>query len=379
MDILLKPEHLLVRQMAREFAEKEVKPLASILDEEERFPVETLPKLFQYGFFGAAYPEEYGGEGGDALSYVIALEEIAKVCATTAVVISVHSTLGIDPYIKYGSPEQKAKYLPMFTSNKIAAFALTEPGAGTDATMQQTKAVKDGEYYILNGTKMFITNAGYAEAYMILAVTDRSKGNKGVTAFIIDKDTPGFSVGKHEKKMGIRGSATAELILKNVRVHQSQVLGKEGQGMKIALAGLDSGRIGIATQAIGIAQGAMDETIKYVKERKQFGKRLSQFQNTQFKLAELQTKVDAGRMLVWRAAMLKDAGKKFGKEAAMAKLYCSDVANLVTRECVQLCGGYGYTREYPVERMMRDAKITEIYEGTSEAQKMVISRAIGVF
>ena len=378
MYALLKPEHRLVRQLAREFAENEVRPLAAELDEEERFPEETVPKLFKYGFFGAAYPESEGGEGGDNMAYVIALEEISKVCATTGVVYSVQAGLGMGLFAKYGTPEQKEKYQKGAFKDKLVCFALTEPGVGTDASNVQTVAVKDGDDYILNGTKMFITTAGHAEWYIIIAVTDRSKGNNGMTAFIVHKDAPGFSVGKHERKMGIRGSATCELILKNVRVSKEDILGKEGQGLKMALASLDSGRMGIATQALGIAQGAIDETIKYVKERKQFGKRISQFQNTQFKLAELQTKVDAGRMLVWRCAMLKDAGLPFGKEAAMAKLYNSDVANLVTRECVQLSGGYGYTREYPMERMMRDAKITEIYEGTSEAQKMVISRAIGV-
>ena len=378
MYALLKPEHRLVRQLAKEFAEKEVKPLAATLDEEERFPVETIPKMFKYGFFGAAYPESEYGEGGDSMAYVIALEEIAKVCATTGVIYSVQAGLGMGLFAKYGTPEQKEKYQKAAFTDKLVCFALTEPGVGTDASNVQTVAVKDGDDYILNGTKMFITTAGHAEWYIIIAVTDRSKGNNGMTAFIVHKDAPGFSVGKHEKKMGIRGSATCELILKNVRVNKNDILGKEGQGLKMALASLDSGRMGIATQALGIAQGALDETIKYVKERKQFGKRISQFQNTQFQLADMHTRMQAAQYVVYAAAMKKQNHEPYSMDAAMAKLFAAEAASDVTRRAVQLFGGYGYTREYPVERMMRDAKITEIYEGTSEVQRMVISSHLGV-
>ena len=376
MYALLKPEHRLVRQLAREFAEKEVKPLAATLDEEERFPVETIPKLFKYGFFGAAYPESEGGEGGDSLAYVIALEEISKVCATTGVIYSVQAGLGMGLFAKYGTPEQKEKYQKGAFTDKLVCFALTEPGVGTDASNVQTVAVKDGDDYILNGTKMFITTAGQAEWYIIIAVTDRAKKNNGMTAFIVHKDAPGFSVGKHEKKMGIRGSATCELILKNVRVSKDDILGKEGQGLKMALASLDSGRMGIATQALGIAQGAIDETIRYVKERKQFGKRISQFQNTQFQLADMFAKTEAAKYLVYKAAWRKGAKLPYTVDAATAKLFAAETAMAVTTKAVQLFGGYGYTRDYPVERMMRDAKITEIYEGTSEVQRMVISGAM---
>ena len=384
MDFTLSKQQQMVQKMYREFAENEVKPLAKKVDAEEYFPKETVEKMGKLGMMGIYFPTEVGGAGGDVLSYVMAVEELSKVCGTTGVIVSAHTSLCAAPIYENGTPEQKAKYLPKLCSGEwLGAFGLTEPGAGTDAQGQQTIAKEEDDCWVLNGSKIFITNAGYADVFIVIAVTDHVLDKKGrptklCSAFIVERTDPGFSVGKHERKMGIRGSATCELILKNVRVSKDDILGKEGQGLKMALASLDSGRMGIATQALGIAQGAIDETIKYVKERKQFGKRISQFQNTQFKLAELQTKVDAGRMLVWRCAMLKDVGLPFGKEAAMAKLYNSDVANLVTRECVQLSGGYGYTREYPMERMMRDAKITEIYEGTSEAQKMVISRAIGV-
>lgn len=371
-------KYKLIQQMTREFAEKEVKPIAREIDENERFPEETIPKLFDVGIMGSQFPEEYGGEGGDTMSYVIALEEIAKVCATTAVIISVHSSIGINLMIKYGNKEQQKKYLPILTKGGIASFLLTEPQAGTDATNQKSTAVKDGDYYTINGRKMFITNAGHNEVYNVIAVTDPTKGSRGITAFIVDADNPGIRVGKPLKKMGIRGSSTSAVFLKDCKVHKDAILGKEGEGMKIALGTLDTGRIGIATQSLGIAQGAINEAIKYVNKREQFGKKISEFQNTQFKIAEIQTKIDAGRLLIWRAATLKDEGKNYGKEAAMAKLYCSEIANEATRIAVQMFGGYGYLRNYDVERMMRDAKITEIYEGTSEAQKIVISRFLGV-
>ncbi len=374
----LKPEYLLIQKMAREFAQNEVKPLAAEIDKTERFPTETVEKLFRTGLFGTTCPKEYGGQGGDTMAYVLALEEVAKCCATTAVIWSVHGGLCMYLLNRYGTEAQKRRWLPKMNRDTLCAFALTEPDAGTDASTVSTVAVQDGDDYILNGTKTFITNAGQAELYIILASTDRSKKTRGITAFLVSADNPGLTVGPPEDKMGIRASATCEVVLTDCRVAAADILGVEGQGFKLALAGLDCGRIGIGTQAVGIAQGAIDETISYVNTRVQFGQRLSQMQNTQFVLAGLQTKVDAARLLVWRAAELRDGGQPFGKEAAMAKLFASETANEVTRACLQLFGGYGYTRAYPIERMMRDAKITEIYEGTSEAQKIVISRAIGV-
>jgi butyryl-CoA dehydrogenase len=374
----LTPEYKLVQKMAQEFAQNEVKPLAAEIDKTERFPKETVEKMFRLGLFGTTCPKEYGGQGGDTMAYVLALEEVAKCCATTAVIWSVHGGLCMYLLYRFGTEEQKRRFLPRMNRDTLCSFALTEPDAGTDASTVSTTAVPDGEDYILNGTKTFITNAGQAGLYIILASTDKSKGTRGITAFLVEADNPGLTVGPPEDKMGIRGSATCEVVLTDCRVSKNDILGKIGQGFQLALSGLDCGRIGIATQAVGIAQGAIDETIAYVKTRVQFGKRLSQMQNTQFVLAGLQTKVDAARLMVWRAASLRDNGQPFGKEAAMAKLFASETANEVTRACLQLFGGYGYTRAYPIERMMRDAKITEIYEGTSEAQKIVISRAIGV-
>ncbi len=377
MNFLLDKEHEMLRTLYREFAEKEVKPLAHDVDEQERFPVETVEKLQKFGFMGIPFAKENGGEGGDYLAYAMAIEELSAACGTTGVIVSAHTSLGAGPINEFGTPEQKAKYLEPLASGKlVGAFGLTEPGAGTDASGQQTKAVLEGDHYVLNGSKIFITNAGYADIYIVMAMTDKSKGTKGISAFIVEKDFPGFSVGKKEMKMGIRGSSTCELIFENCIVPKENLLGKEGQGFKIAMKTLDSGRIGIAAQALGIATGALNETIKYVKERKQFGKTLAKFQNTQFQLADMYTKVEAARMLVYKAAFYKDQKLPYAKEAAMAKLYAAEVAMEVTTKAVQLHGGYGYTREYPVERMMRDAKITEIYEGTSEVQRMVISANI---
>ena len=377
MDFTLSKEHQMLRTLFRDFAENEVKPLAEELDEEERFPVETVEKMRKYGFLGIPFPKEYGGQGCDTLAYVLCVEELSKACATTGVIVSAHTSLGSDPIKKFGTEEQKQKYLvPLAKGEHIGAFGLTEAGAGTDASGQQTKAVLEGDHYVLNGTKIFITNAGYADTYIIFAMTDKSKGNHGISAFIVEKDFPGFSVGKKELKMGIRGSATAELIMENCIVPKENLLGKEGQGFKIAMATLDGGRIGIAAQALGIAEGAFNETVAYVKERKQFGRPLSKFQNTQFVLADLKARIDAAQLLVYRAALAKDTMDRFSVESATAKLVAAETAMEVTTKCVQLMGGYGYTREYPVERMMRDAKITEIYEGTSEVQRMVISGAV---
>ncbi|MEG0257266.1 MAG: acyl-CoA dehydrogenase [Christensenella sp.] len=376
MDFTLSKEHKMLQTLFREFAEQEVKPLAEEVDEEERFPIETVEKMKKYGFLGIPFPKEYGGQGCDTLAYVMCVEELSKVCGTTGVIVSAHTSLGSNPIKQFGTEEQKQKYLvPLAKGEKIGAFGLTEAGAGTDASGQQTKAVLEGDNYILNGSKIFITNAGYADIYIIFAMTDKSKGNHGISAFIVEKDFAGFSVGKKERKMGIRGSATAELIMENCIVPKENLLGKEGKGFNIAMATLDGGRIGIAAQALGIAEGAFNETVAYVKERKQFGKALSKFQNTQFVLADLKTRIDAAQLLVYRAAIAKDTQERFSVESAMAKLFAAETAMEVTTKCVQLMGGYGYTREYPVERMMRDAKITEIYEGTSEVQRMVISSA----
>ena len=374
MDFSLSKTEELFLQMIREFAEKEVKPLAAEVDEEERFPLETVEKMAKTGLMGIPVPVKYGGAGGTNLMYGIAVEELSRVCGTTGVVLSAHTSLCCAPIMENGTEEQKMKYLPRLASGEwIGAFGLTEPNAGTDAAMQQTTAVLDGDQYVLNGNKIFITNAVYAHVYVIFAMTDKSLGNKGISAFIVEKGTPGFSIGKKEKKMGIRGSATTELVFEDCRIPKENLLGQQGKGFAIAMKTLDGGRVGIAAQALGIAQGAMDETIKYTKERKQFGRSISQFQNTQFQMADMETKVQAARLLVRSAHWKKDNGMPYSVDAAMAKLFAAETAMEVTTKAVQLHGGYGYTREYPVERMMRDAKITEIYEGTSEVQRMVIA------
>lgn len=369
----------LFRQMIHEFAEKEVKPLAAEIDEQERFPEETVKKMAKLGIFGIPVPKEYGGAGGDNIMYSIAVEELSRCCATTGVIVSAHTSLCMVPILEFGTEEQKRKYLPKLASGEwLGAFGLTEPNAGTDSSAQQTTAVLDGDEWVLNGNKIFITNAGQAGLYVIIAMTDKSQGNRGISAFLVEADTPGFSVGKQELKMGIRGSSTAELIFDNCRIPKENLLGQVGRGFRIAMKTLDGGRIGIAAQALGIAQGALDETVKYTKERKQFGRAIAKFQNTQFQMADLQTKIEAARLLVRSAAFKKDEAIKndriaYSADSAMAKLYASEVAMEVTTKAVQFHGGYGYTREYPVERMMRDAKITEIYEGTSEVQRMVVA------
>ena len=379
MDFKLSKEHELLRKMYREFAQNEVKPLAAELDEEERFPKETIPKLAKLGMLGIPFPKKYGGVGGDNLAYAICVEEIAKTCGTTSVIICAHTSLCSYPIYAYGTEEQKMKYLPdLLSGRKLGAFGLTEPGAGTDASGQQTTAVLEGDHYVLNGTKCFITNATEADIFVVFAMTDKSKGNHGISAFIVEKDFPGFSIGKHEKKMGIRGSATSDLIFEDCIVPKENLLGQEGKGFKIAMGTLDGGRVGVAAQALGIGEGAIDEAIAYTKERVQFGKRISQFQNTQFQLADMHTRMQAAQYVVYAAAMKKQNHEPYSMDAAMAKLFAAEAASDVTRRAVQLFGGYGYTREYPVERMMRDAKITEIYEGTSEVQRMVIASNLGV-
>ena len=380
MDFHLSKEHLLVRKMYREFAETEVKPLAEELDEEERFPMETVEKMAKLGMMGIYFPKQYGGAGGDVLSYAMCVEELAKVCGTTAVVVSAHTSLCCAPIFENGTEEQKMKYLPdLLSGRKIGAFGLTEPGAGTDASGQQTIAVKnENGDYVLNGSKCFITNGNVASTFVVFAMTDKSKGNHGISAFIVESNFPGFSTGKHEKKMGIRGSSTCDLIFEDCIVPKENLLGKEGKGFKIAMQTLDGGRIGIASQALGLGEGAVNEAVKYTQERVQFGRRLSQFQNTQFQLADMHTRTQAAQYLVYAAACKKQNHEDYSMDAAMAKLFAAETASDVTRRAVQLFGGYGYTREYPVERMMRDAKITEIYEGTSEVQRMVVAKYLGV-
>ena len=374
MDFTLSKQYELLRKLYREFAKNEVKPFAKEVDEQEKFPVETVKKLAKYGFLGIPIPKEYGGQGADNVSYAMAVEELSKACGTTGVIVSAHTSLCVVPILEFGTEEQKRKYLPDLASGrKLGAFALTEPNAGTDAAGQQTVAVDMGDHYLINGSKIFITNAGYADIYIIMAMTDKAAGTRGISAFIMEADMLGFSVGKKEEKMGIRGSSTCELIFENVKVPKENLLGKLGRGFSLAMKTLDGGRIGIAAQALGLAQGAIDETIAYTKERRQFGRAIAKFQNTQFTLADMQAKTEAARLLVYKAAQFKDAKLPYSVEAATAKLFAAQVAMEVTTKAVQLFGGYGYTREYPVERMMRDAKITEIYEGTSEVQKMVIA------
>jgi len=381
MDFTLSKEHEMARQLFREFAEKEVKPLAQEVDETETFPRETVEKMAKLGFMGIPVPKEYGGQGCDILTYAMCVEELSKVCGTTGVIVSAHTSLCCDPILTYGTEEQKQKYLvPLAKGEKIGAFGLTEPGAGTDAQGQQTKAVLDGEEWVLNGSKCFITNGKEADVYIVFAITGvvekRGRLTKEISAFIVEKGTPGFTFGTKEKKMGIRGSSTYELIFTDCRIPKANLLGQQGKGFAIAMHTLDGGRIGIASQALGLAEGALETTINYVKERKQFGRAIGAFQNTQFQLADMATKCEAAKLLVYKAARAKNTQKVYSVEAAQAKLYAAEVAMEVTTKAVQLHGGYGYIREYDVERMMRDAKITEIYEGTSEVQRMVISGAL---
>lgn len=369
----------MARTLFKDFAENEVKPLAQEVDETEKFPRDTVTKMQKLGFMGIPVPKQYGGQGCDPLTYVMCVEELSKVCGTTGVIVSAHTSLCADPIMTYGTEEQKQKYLvPLANGTKLGAFGLTEPGAGTDAQGCQTKAVLDGDEWVLNGSKCFITNGKEADIYIIIAVTSVTEDKKGrkkknFSAFIVEKDTPGFTFGTKEKKMGIRGSATYELIFQDCRIPKENLLGPEGRGFPIAMHTLDGGRIGIAAQALGIAEGALETTINYVKERKQFGRSIAAQQNTQFVLADMATKVEAAKMLVYKAAQAKATQKTYSFEAAQAKLFAAEVAMEVTTKAVQLHGGYGYIREYDVERMMRDAKITEIYEGTSEVQRMVIS------
>jgi butyryl-CoA dehydrogenase len=380
MDFQLSKTHLLLRDLYKKFAETEIKPIAREMDEAEKLSPDLLNKMQACGFFGIPYSKEYGGAGADYLAYILCMEEISKVDASTGITISVHTSLCCSCINDYGTEEQKQKHLrPLIDGHRIGCFSLTEPNAGSDASGQQTSAFVDGEYYVLNGSKVFTTNAGFADTFVIFAVSDKAMGTEGISAFIVDAKTPGLSVSSNIPRMGIRASSNCEVVIENVRVPKENLLGKEGDGFDIAMKALDGGRIGIGAQAVGIAQGALNEAVHYVKERKQFGKPIAAFQHTKFIIAEMQTQIDAARLLVWRAAVAKDEkDKDYPTMAAMCKLFASEVANVVTRGCVQLLGGYGYSREYPVERMMRDAKITEIYEGTSEVMKMIIAGSMKI-
>ncbi len=377
MDFLLNEEERMMQEMAKNFAEREVKPLASKLDETGEFPVDLVKKMGELGLMGVNIPEEYGGAGLSYVCYAIAVEEIARYCGSTSVIMSVNNSLVCAPLLKFGSEEQKKQFLtPLASGKKLGCFGLTEPNAGSDAGSIQTTAVKDGDYYILNGSKIFITNATHADVALIFASTNKSLKHKGITCFIVEKGTPGFSVGKIEHKLGINASGTAELVLQDVRIPASQRLGNEGEGFKIAMYTLDCGRIGIAAQAVGIARGAFEEAVKFAKERIQFGRPIAEFQAIQWMLADMATEIDAARLLTRRAAFLKDSNLPFTKESSMAKVYSSEVAMRATTKAIQIHGGYGYSKEYPVERFFRDAKITEIYEGTSEIQRLVIANQI---
>ena len=379
MDFNLSREHQMLRKMMASFTENEVKPIAAETDRTCTYPKENIDKLFDLGVMGICVPKEYGGAGADPLASAICIEELSKQCASTGDIVATHNGLCCDPILANGTAEQKAKYLPMLTTGrKVGAFCLTEPNAGSDASKGQTEARLEGDHYVLNGSKVFITNGYVAEVFVVFAMTDKSKGTRGISAFIVESSFPGFSVGKHEQKMGLHGSPTAEIVFQDCIVPKENLLGVEGKGFKIAMQTLDGGRIGIAAQALGIAEGATDEAKAYVKTREQFGRPISKFQNTQFVLADMELASEAGRLLTYQAAMRKAEGKPYTKEAAMAKLWCSEHAMKTTTKALQMFGGYGYTQDYPMERMMRDAKITEIYEGTSEIQRVVISNNIGL-
>lgn len=377
MQFKLSEEHEMIRKMVRDFARNEVAPTAAERDEEERFDRALFDQMAELGLTGIPWPEEYGGIGSDYLAYVIAVEELSRVCASTGVTLSAHTSLAGWPIYTFGTEEQKQRYLrPMAEGKKMGAYGLTEPGSGSDAGSMKTTAKRDGDHYILNGSKIFITNGGYADIYVVFALTDPESKQRGTSAFIVESNTPGFSVGKKESKLGIRSSPTTEIIFEDCRIPAENLLGEEGQGFKIAMQTLDGGRNGIAAQAVGIAQGALDAAIQYAKERHQFGKPIAAQQGIGFKLADMATGVEASRLLTYQAAWLESQGLPYGKESAMSKLFAGDTAMKVTTEAVQVFGGYGYTKDYPVERFMRDAKITQIYEGTQEIQRLVISRML---
>ncbi|HEY8875141.1 MAG TPA: acyl-CoA dehydrogenase [Desulfosporosinus sp.] len=375
MDFQFNEDQLMMQKMVRDFVQEEIIPQAMITDETHEFPLQTIRKMGELGLMGIPLPEEYGGAGADFLSYILAIEEIAKGCASTAVILAVHTSVGSFPILYFGTDEQKQKYLPKLASGEfIGAFALTEANAGSDASGLQTTAERKGDHYILNGTKRFITNAGYAEVYLVMASTDRSKGSHGVTCFLVDKDTPGFTIGNKEEKMGLHGSATCELIFEDAMVPVENLLGAEGQGFKVAMSLLDGGRIGIAAQALGIAEAAFEAALAYSQERVQFKQPIGNFQGIQFMLADMATQIEASKLLVYQAASLRMAGLPYAKQASMAKMFASDTAVKVTSDAVQIFGGYGYCKEYKVERYMRDAKITQIYEGTNQIQRIVVAK-----
>ncbi|HHP1037106.1 TPA: acyl-CoA dehydrogenase AcdA [Bacillus thuringiensis] len=377
MHFKLSEEHEMIRKMVRDFAKNEVAPTAAERDEEERFDRELFDQMAELGLTGIPWPEEYGGIGSDYLAYVIAIEELSRVCASTGVTLSAHTSLAGWPIFKFGTEEQKQKFLrPMAEGKKIGAYGLTEPGSGSDAGGMKTIAKRDGDHYILNGSKIFITNGGIADIYVVFALTDPESKQRGTSAFIVESDTPGFSVGKKESKLGIRSSPTTEIMFEDCRIPVENLLGEEGQGFKVAMQTLDGGRNGIAAQAVGIAQGALDASVEYARERHQFGKPIAAQQGIGFKLADMATDVEAARLLTYQAAWLESEGLPYGKESAMSKVFAGDTAMRVTTEAVQVFGGYGYTKDYPVERYMRDAKITQIYEGTQEIQRVVISRML---
>ena len=371
----LTEEQSMVRDMVRRFVEEEIKPKAAEMDKECQIFPEIYQKLAELGLFGVYIPEEYGGAGMDVVSYAIVIEELSRGCASTGILVSAHTSLVVDPIYKHGTEEQKKKFLvPLASGEKVGAHAMTEPGAGTDVASISTTARKEGDKYIINGTKHFITNGKEAGIYVVFAKTDKEARHKGISAFIVEKDTPGFSIGKLEHKLGIRASSTAELIFENCEVPAENLLGKEGQGFYIAMECYDGGRVGVAAQAIGIAQAAFEEALAFAQERSQFGQPIANFQAIQFKLADMATAIEAARLLNLKAAWLEQEGKLFYHHSAMSKLMASDVAMRVTREAIQIMGGYGFTQDYPVERYYSDAKITEIYEGTSEAQRLTIAR-----
>ncbi|MGH0780598.1 acyl-CoA dehydrogenase AcdA [Bacillus cereus] len=377
MHFKLSEEHEMIRKMVRDFAKNEVAPTAAERDEEERFDRALFDQMAELGLTGIPWPEEYGGIGSDYLAYVIAIEELSRVCASTGVTLSAHTSLAGWPIFKFGTEEQKQTFLrPMAEGKKIGAYGLTEPGSGSDAGGMKTIAKRDGDHYVLNGSKIFITNGGIADIYVIFALTDPESKQRGTSAFIVESDAPGFSVGKKESKLGIRSSPTTEIMFEDCRIPVENLLGEEGQGFKIAMQTLDGGRNGIAAQAVGIAQGALDASVAYARERHQFGKPIAAQQGIGFKLADMATDVEAARLLTYQAAWLESEGLPYGKESAMSKVFAGDAAMKVTTEAVQVFGGYGYTKDYPVERYMRDAKITQIYEGTQEIQRLVISRML---
>ncbi|MDA2312789.1 acyl-CoA dehydrogenase AcdA [Bacillus cereus group sp. BfR-BA-01511] len=377
MHFKLSEEHEMIRKMVRDFAKNEVAPTAAERDEEERFDRALFDQMAELGLTGIPWPEEYGGIGSNYLAYVIAIEELSRVCASTGVTLSAHTSLAGWPIFKFGTEEQKQTFLrPMAEGKKIGAYGLTEPGSGSDAGGMKTIAKRDGDHYVLNGSKIFITNGGIADIYVVFALTDPESKQRGTSAFIVESDTPGFSVGKKESKLGIRSSPTTEIMFEDCRIPVENLLGEEGQGFKIAMQTLDGGRNGIAAQAVGIAQGALDASVAYARERHQFGKPIAVQQGIGFKLADMATDVEAARLLTYQAAWLESEGLPYGKESAMSKVFAGDAAMKVTTEAVQVFGGYGYTKDYPVERYMRDAKITQIYEGTQEIQRLVISRML---